>query len=185
MATNLSSLLRSGLLALGVAAGVSAPAFAVPIAAGLNSTAGTVTQGNQTGIILVQREFSGDGRYSRRDGRYWRRNWSGGRHWGDGGRYWRHGGHYRRHWRRHYRRGWYDNDWYGGSGIYLGLGVPGFGYYDPYYAPRYYAPRRVYRGGLSSAHVQWCYDRYRSYREYDNTFQPYSGPRRQCWSPYS
>jgi hypothetical protein len=70
MATNLSSLLRSGLLALGVAAGVSAPAFAVPIAAGLNSTPGPVAQRNETGIILVQREFSGDGRYSRRDGRY-------------------------------------------------------------------------------------------------------------------
>ena len=41
----------------------------------------------------------------------------------------------------------------------------------------------VNRGG--SAHVQWCYDRYRSYRAYDNTFQPYNGPRRQCYSPYS
>ena len=36
-----------------------------------------------------------------------------------------------------------------------------------------------------SAHVNWCYDRYRSYRAYDNTFQPYEGPRRQCYSPYS
>jgi hypothetical protein len=35
-----------------------------------------------------------------------------------------------------------------------------------------------------SAHVQWCYDRYRSYRAWDNTFQPYDGPRRQCYSPY-
>ncbi|AZO30558.1 MULTISPECIES: BA14K family protein [Mesorhizobium] len=41
---------------------------------------------------------------------------------------------------------------------------------------------RVYRGG--DAHVQWCYDRYRSYRASDNTFQPNSGPRRQCVSPY-
>jgi hypothetical protein len=31
-----------------------------------------------------------------------------------------------------------------------------------------------------SAHVQWCYDHYRSYRAYDNTYQPYGGPRRQC-----
>lgn len=38
--------------------------------------------------------------------------------------------------------------------------------------------------GVSSAHVQWCYDRYRSYRSSDNTFQPYQGPRRQCVSPY-
>lgn len=41
---------------------------------------------------------------------------------------------------------------------------------------------RVYRGG--DAHVQWCYDRYRSYRARDNTFQPYDGPRQQCYSPY-
>ena len=42
------------------------------------------------------------------------------------------------------------------------------------------------RGGRSWArHVDWCYDRYRSYRESDNTFQPYNGPRRECISPYS
>lgn len=40
---------------------------------------------------------------------------------------------------------------------------------------------RVYAG---NAHVQWCYDHYRSYRASDNTFQPYNGPRRQCYSPY-
>ncbi|MGN6303556.1 MAG: BA14K family protein [Mesorhizobium sp.] len=38
------------------------------------------------------------------------------------------------------------------------------------------------RGG--SAHVQWCYDHYRSYRASDNTFQPNNGPRKQCRSPY-
>ncbi|MCQ1572967.1 BA14K family protein [Neorhizobium galegae] len=53
--------------------------------------------------------------------------------------------------------------------------------YAPRYAPRYYAPRR-YVGGNS--HVNWCYARYRSYRAYDNTFQPYYGPRQQCYSPY-
>jgi len=41
---------------------------------------------------------------------------------------------------------------------------------------------RTYRG--DDAHVSWCYDRYRSYRESDNTFQPYNGPRQQCVSPY-
>ncbi|APH70363.1 BA14K family protein [Aquibium oceanicum] len=39
------------------------------------------------------------------------------------------------------------------------------------------------RGG--NAHVEWCHDRYRSYRASDNTFQPYNGPRQQCYSPYS
>lgn len=39
--------------------------------------------------------------------------------------------------------------------------------------------------GYSRAHVQWCYDRWRSYRASDNTYQPYNGPRQQCYSPYS
>lgn len=181
MTPKLSSLLRSGLIALGVAAGVSAPAFAVPIVAGLNPTALPAAQDRGAGIVLVQREFRGDGRYSRRgwDRRYARRHWDDSyrwrhrRHW-NGDRYWR------RNWRRYNR----------GPSIYLDFSIPAYRYapryYAPrYYAPRYYAPRRVYRGGLSNAHVQWCYDRYRSYRAYDNTFQPYNGPRRQCWSPYS
>jgi hypothetical protein len=45
-------------------------------------------------------------------------------------------------------------------------------------------PQQPPRRGMSQAHVQWCYDRYRSYRSSDNTFQPYQGPRRQCNSPY-
>ncbi len=79
-------------------------------------------------------------------------------------------------WRcRDYRR----RPHYRGSGIYfgLGLGVPAYRYVQP---RRYYQPQR-----LGGAHVRWCYNRYRSYRAYDNTFQPYNGPRRQCWSPYS
>ncbi len=44
--------------------------------------------------------------------------------------------------------------------------------------------RRVRRVRRDDAHVNWCYDRYRSYRERDNTYQPYSGRRRQCISPY-
>lgn len=44
-----------------------------------------------------------------------------------------------------------------------------------------YAPPPANYG---NAHVNWCYSRYRSYRAYDNTFQPYYGPRRQCVSPY-
>ncbi|HEV7255680.1 MAG TPA: BA14K family protein [Mesorhizobium sp.] len=46
-------------------------------------------------------------------------------------------------------------------------------------------PRTVIIEGSSNAHIEWCYNRYRSYRASDNTFQPYNGPRRQCYSPYS
>jgi hypothetical protein len=85
-------------------------------------------------------------------------------YWNDDWRY-----RYYRPYRRHY------------SGLYFSFGVPGFQYYAPSY--RYYdPPRRYYRRG--GGHVAWCYDRYRSYREWDNTWKPYYGPRRQCWSPY-
>lgn len=76
--------------------------------------------------------------------------------------------HYHRHHRHHRRHLHVQPRFY--------FGVPAY---------RYVEPRRHYRRGGSSAHVRWCYDRYRSYRAWDNTFQPYHGPRRQCWSPYN
>ena len=36
-----------------------------------------------------------------------------------------------------------------------------------------------------SAQAEWCSARYRSYRASDNSFQPYRGPRKQCWSAHS
>ncbi|WP_077964874.1 BA14K family protein [Ensifer adhaerens] len=115
------------------------------------------------------------------------RRYGGGRHGG---------GYYRGH---HHNGG--DDDWawaLGGlaagaliGGLlaqprYYGPGYYDEGYYGPtYYRPRYYAPRyyrQTYYGG--SAHTRWCYARYRSYRAYDDTFQPYYGPRQVCVSPY-
>jgi hypothetical protein len=40
------------------------------------------------------------------------------------------------------------------------------------------------RASSANDHEAWCYNRYRSYRAWDNTFQPYNGPRRQCYSPF-
>jgi hypothetical protein len=37
---------------------------------------------------------------------------------------------------------------------------------------------------LSSHHINWCRNRWRSYRVVDNSYQPYQGPRRVCISPY-
>lgn len=34
-------------------------------------------------------------------------------------------------------------------------------------------------------HVEWCADRYRSYRPRDNSYTPYSGGRRECVSPFT
>ena len=41
----------------------------------------------------------------------------------------------------------------------------------------------AYRGG--GDHVQWCYDRYRSYDARSNTFMGYDGYRHECNSPYA
>lgn len=38
---------------------------------------------------------------------------------------------------------------------------------------------------MSTAHVQWCADRYRSYREKDNSYTAYSGESRECISPFT
>ncbi|MCX8996352.1 BA14K family protein [Rhizobiaceae bacterium BDR2-2] len=45
-------------------------------------------------------------------------------------------------------------------------------------------PRAAPSSGINPRHYDWCSSRYRSYRSYDNTFQPYNGPRQQCYSPY-
>jgi hypothetical protein len=108
-----------------------------------------------------------------RDGRRWRddRRWRDARRWHHRDRY----AHRPRHYGPRYRRG-----------PSVDIIIGGGGYYRP--APRYIAPppiRPVRPGyGLNSAHIDWCYARYRSYRASDNTFQPYHGPRRSCISPY-
>ncbi len=72
---------------------------------------------------------------------------------------------------------------------------PGYRYYRGYWFPPAAFAAGVVVGGamahplpaprLTAAHIRWCFDRYRSYRAYDNTYQPYEGPREQCWSPYN
>jgi hypothetical protein len=36
----------------------------------------------------------------------------------------------------------------------------------------------------TTAHVQWCSDRFRSYRPEDNSYRSYSGSQRECVSPF-
>lgn len=78
--------------------------------------------------------------------------------------------HYRHGYRRHNDGWWYPLAAFG-AGAIIGGAITN----QP-------APQPVYR--YSNNHVQWCYNRYKSYRASDNTFQPYNGPRRQCNSPY-
>lgn len=99
--------------------------------------------------------------------RSWARNSYNGRHYSNrySGRQYRYNG-------RHYHYRDYDNNDFGFlfGGLATGAIIGGL-----IAQPRYY-------GGNS--HASWCYSRYRSYRAYDNTFQPYYGPRRQCVGPY-
>lgn len=94
-------------------------------------------------------------------------------------------------------------DFYNDGGRYFYRGHRGYRYYRPgyheyngwWFPAAAFAAGALITGAINSApryryndsgnaHVQWCYDRYRSYRASDNTFQPYNGPRRQCYSPY-
>lgn len=188
----LFSSLRSGLLALGLVAGVTAPSIAGPIlqpdlTGATNMTAPTIIPvrdswagGNNNGAFQNWRWRRGGGDFRLRSGNFrgerFARNWNGGNWNGD----WR--------WRHHHHRHFGGGDAaILGLGLGLGLGSLAYdNYYDPYYGdPYYYHPRRIYRTErLSSAHVRWCYHRYRSYRAWDNTFQPNYGRRRQCISPY-
>jgi len=117
------------------------------------------------------REASGGRVYIPRS-RHYRgdRHWDGGRHYSrDRARYWRgHRGydHYRPGYRRH------GDLWFPLAAFAAGAIISGAIAND---APPAYS---------GNAHVQYCYNRYKSYRASDNTFQPYNGPRQQCRSPY-
>lgn len=86
-------------------------------------------------------------------------------------RYYRrhHRPHYRPHYRPHHRPGYRrHNGWWYPMAAFTAGAIIGSAVSQP--------PR-------GSAHVRWCASRYKTYRASDNTYQPTSGPRRQCVSP--
>lgn len=90
--------------------------------------------------------------------------------------------HHRKHRRNHYDRSYNRDLWYDGPrhykrrSVYVNQPV----YRQP--APRL---RREGRISVAQAHTNWCFNRYRSYRKWDNSYQPYHGARRACLSPYN
>jgi len=86
--------------------------------------------------------------------------------------FYKHGGCYNRH--RHNR---FDR-----SDLFLPLIIGGFGAYN-YYDDGYYDDGYGY-SGVSSAHVRWCLNRYRSYNPRTNLWVAFSGKKHQCDSPY-
>lgn len=174
------SLLRSGLIAIGLAAATCVPAAAVP--SGYLEPSLLAEAGSSSPEIIQIRDHSR--RWIRK-----RKHWSGSGDWSD--RKWSHHGDWsgKRRWSGRHRSYRHRDDWWPGfgTGLIFSLGLPLYRYRDPYWYgdPYLYAPRRVYRTyALPAAHVRWCHMRWRSYREWDNSYQPYHGPRRQCRSPY-
>ncbi|MCJ8521837.1 Ni/Co efflux regulator RcnB [Pseudorhizobium tarimense] len=107
-----------------------------------------------------------DRRFDRDDRRRWDRDR------GDRRGYYR--GHrgsreYRRGYRRHNDGWWYPLAAFG-AGAIIGGAITN--------QPR---PAQA----LPTRHVQWCSDRYRTYRASDNTYVPRVGVRAYCNSPYS
>ncbi len=72
---------------------------------------------------------------------------------------------------------YYANPWWS---LGLGLGLGGV------IAPEPVRPHRVrpVAPRSASAHVDWCFDRYRSYNARTDTFTGYDGVVRRCRSPY-
>lgn len=127
--------------------------------------------------VVEQVQYRDNDRRDRRDWRENRRDHH--RHWRDD--------------RRDDRRGWYrghrgyrdsrpgyrrhsDGYWYPLAALGLGAVIGTTVIAQP--------PRVIPQAGINPRHVEWCSVKYRSYRSYDNTYQPVGAARQQCMSPY-
>lgn len=118
----------------------------------------------ESGVTDIQQVRDGGERFYRRGNNYYYNGHRGYRHSRPG-------------WREH--NGW----WFPPAAFIAGAIIGGAIASQP--APVYREPAPVYRQPrYGDAHMRWCYDRYRSYQSYDNSFQPNYGPRQECISPY-
>jgi hypothetical protein len=139
----------------------------------VTAIASSMVEANAAPVLLPKLETGSTGIQQVRDGgeRFYRR-----------GNYYYYNGH---RGYRHSRPGWREHNgwWFPPAAFIAGALIGGAIASQP--APVYREPEPVYRQpSYGDAHVRWCYERYRSYRSYDNTFQPNYGPRQQCVSPY-
>jgi hypothetical protein len=98
-------------------------------------------------------------------------------------------------------RDWRDNDrgnysdrrgWYQGQRGYRDRRAGYRRHNDGFWYPRAAFGAAAIIGGAiasqprasGSSHVQWCANRYQSYRAYDDTYSPRAGVRARCNSPY-
>lgn len=164
--------LTNTVLSATIAASMSAFAFVPAQAAQVYVPQQSAKTSSQAELVQFNDR---NGNRMRQDGNWKRKNWKG------NGKFERRGNNYYFNGYRGYdgpRRGYreYNGAWFPLAAFAAGALITGA-------IINQQAPRYNNSGG--NAHVQWCYDRYRSYRAYDNTFQPYNGPRQQCYSPYN
>ncbi len=137
------------------------PANALPLAGAKPIASGSA--------IVEQVQYRDHDRWDRRDDRWGRHDDRRDRRgWHNGHRGYSHA---RPGYRRHSDGYWYPLAALGAAAIIGGV-----------IAAQPSRPR--VEAGINPRHVEWCSMRYRSYRSYDNTFQPNYGPRQQCYSPY-
>jgi hypothetical protein len=144
---------------LAIAALAVATALAGTAPANALPLVGGVTAGQSGSPIVQQVQYRDHDRWERRDDR---------RGWHNGYRGYRDS---RPGYRRHSDGYWYPLAALGAAAIIGGV-----------IAAQPSRPR--VEAGINPRHVEWCSIRYRSYRSYDNTYQPNYGPRQQCYSPY-
>jgi hypothetical protein len=139
-----------------IAAAIAACAFALPVVGGATpAEAGSYAERKY--LSTRDRGDGGIAGFRQRQNQY------------HGNRAYRHEGH-RHHKRYRHRYGHYNhfyNGWYYSYPWWLGAVTV---------APSY---------GDDDLHVQWCYDRYRSYNEDRDAFKGYDGRWHRCISPYS
>jgi hypothetical protein len=156
---NLSTKVATLAISAAIALTSFSPSFAMPAPA---APAASPAASTSSDVQQVQWRHGYGGYYGR--GGYYRRGWYGG---------------YRGYpsYRYGYRR-YSDGYWYPlaafGAGAIIGGAIAS--------QPRYVEPAPS--NGINPRHYEWCANRYRSYRAFDNTFQPNNGPRQQCLSPY-
>lgn len=150
-------------LALSFAAGTAVPLSAAPLVAPRVVQEATGTAADVTNVQYRERR-------AYRDRREYRNRYSSRDRFDD------RRGYYRGHRGYRYKR-------------------PGYRYYNGYWFPAAAFITGAIIGGVlnnnrtvvvegGDSHVRWCENRWRSYRAYDNTYQPLNGPRRICVSPY-
>ena len=155
---------RLAIIALSIATAFSGmPAWAGPVHTASPLQSAVQTEGSQPDLLQVGcNNFTKCPRYNQRWGNYrYSDRYRSDRGWDRDRRYYRDRYYGDRYYRRH------DNTGAIIGGLAAGAIIGSIIASQP----------RVRAG---SSHAEYCYSRYRSYRAYDNTYQPTYGPRRQC-----